>query len=55
MFLFKDGLIERVFGRIEVFCGLMIADCRDDVLVLWCSPLPGLRDGSGNLAPKMWP
>ena len=34
MVLFKDGLIECVFGRIQVFGGLMIADYRGDGLVL---------------------
>ena len=34
MILFKDGLIERVFGRLQLFRGLMVAKCGGDGLEL---------------------
>ncbi len=53
MVLFKSGVIACVFDRIQVFGGLMIADCRNDVLVLVPSPSCCLRAGSGDHASKM--
>ena len=38
MVLFKDGLIECVLGRIQVFRGLMIIDCGGDGLELLPCP-----------------
>ncbi len=54
MVLFKDGLIECVFSRLQVLSGLMIAVFAVALSSCWCSLLPGLKDGSGDRALKMW-
>ena len=38
MLLFKDGLIECVFGRVQVFGGLILTDCGGDVIELLKCP-----------------
>ncbi len=38
MFLIKDGLIEFVFGRVQVFGGLIITDCGGNVIELLKRP-----------------
>ncbi len=54
MLLFKDGLIECVLSRLQVFRGLMIAVFAVALSSSWCSLLPALKDGSGDRALKMW-
>ncbi len=38
MLLFKDGLIEFMFGRFQVFGGLIITDCDGNVIELLKRP-----------------